>query len=163
MDRTYMNSWLIGSLRGLLVLVFLGVVGAQVLAPVQISAMAAPYAEARPLALPYSVVAVVLLLFVEVSTVGIWRLLTMAQLGRVFDPGALRWVDLVTISVLSASLLAAAAFGYLAFGASIGGPLMPLGFIGCLIGGATLVLLLVVMRKLLESAISARQDLAEVI
>nr|WP_277813365.1 DUF2975 domain-containing protein [Cellulosimicrobium sp. MM] len=119
--------------------------------------------EVRSLVVPYSVLAVLALLAVEVARVAVWRLLGLAARDEVFDPRALRSVTVVIGCVVTVAILAATVFGHLTFGAQLGGPLVLLGLLGSLVGGGALALLVVVLRALLRAATADRRELAAVI
>ncbi|WP_265522821.1 DUF2975 domain-containing protein [Oerskovia flava] len=158
-----MNRTLVAPLRALLVLVALGAVVTQVLAPLLATEVATTYPEVRPIVLPYSVLAVLAVLLVEVALVAVWHLLTLVSRDTVFDRRAVRWVDVIVACAAGVTALSAGVFGHLVFGAQIGGPLVFFGFVGSLVGGAALTLLLAVMRGLLVSAAVNRRELEEVI
>ncbi|MTG91024.1 DUF2975 domain-containing protein [Cellulosimicrobium sp. BIT-GX5] len=158
-----MSRTLVNTLRVLLVLVAAGVLLALVLAPLIATEVGVQYPEVAGLVAPYSAIAIVALLIVEVALVAVWHLLTLASKDQAFNPLALRSVNLVIACVSAVTALAATVFGHLTFGAQIGGPLVFLGLVGSLVGGAALALLLVVMRELLRNAATNRQELAEVI
>lgn len=158
-----MNPIVIGFLRLFLVLVVVGTVLAQVLIPIVASDMGEQYWEVEPLALPYSVAGIVVVLCVQVAVVAIWRLLTLVARGEVFSEASRSWVNIIIGTGAVVAVIGVGAGAHLGFGAHIGGPLVGLLFLGSLVGGATFVLLMMVMRGLLDSATADRDELAEVI
>jgi len=158
-----MSRTLVNTLRALLVLVAVGVLLALVLAPMVASEVGGQYPEVAELVTPYSVIAILALLIVEVALVAVWHLLTLASRDQAFDPLALRSVGLLAWCACAVTVLVAAVFGHLTFGAKVGGPLVFLGLVGSVIAGAALTLLLVVLRELLRSAVADRQELTGVI
>ncbi|MGO3482494.1 MAG: DUF2975 domain-containing protein [Cellulosimicrobium funkei] len=158
-----MRPPLVACTRALLVLVVLGTALSMFLAPLLAAEVGAQYPEVRSLVVPYSVLAVLALLAVEVALVAVWRLLGLAARDEVFDPRALRSVTVVIGCVVTVAILAATVFGHLTFVAQLGGPLVLLGLLGSLVGGGALALLVVVLRALLRAATADRRELAAVI
>lgn len=158
-----MKGPLVACTRTLLVLVALGTAMSMFLAPLLAAEVGAQYPEVRGLVVPYSVLAVLALLAVEVALVAVWHLLGLAARDEVFDPRALRSVTVVIGCVATVATIAATAFGHLTFGAQVGGPLVLLGLLGSLVGGGALALLVVVLRELLRAATTDRRELAAVI
>ncbi|WP_144683530.1 DUF2975 domain-containing protein [Cellulosimicrobium sp. TH-20] len=158
-----MRPILVACTRALLALVALGTALSMFLAPLLAAEVGAQYPEVRGLAVPYSVLAVLALLAVEVALVAVWHLLGLAARDEVFDPRALRSVTVVIGCVVTVATLAATVFGHLTFGAQLGGPLVLLGLLGSLVGGGALALLVVVLRALLRAATADRRELAAVI
>ncbi|WP_084631207.1 DUF2975 domain-containing protein [Demequina aestuarii] len=158
-----MNSPVRGTLRLLLVLLFLGAVGGQALVPLAASVMGEDYPEVDHLVLPYSIAGIAAIACFQVAIVVVWRLLTMAATGEVFTAKALRWVEVIAWSGAIAALICGGVTSHMMVAENIGGPPAIFLWIGSLVGGTAFVLLMVVMRGLLAVAIADRSELAEVI
>jgi hypothetical protein len=150
-------------LRVALVVLLLGTLLAQVLLPVFASEEARIFPEVAYLAVPYSVAGILFFACVQVALVVVWRLLSLVEDGVIFTRRALRWVDVITACAAVATVLSAGVLVHLLFVVGVGGPGVVLGLPACLAGGLAFVLLMVVMRGLLESAIADRTELDEVI
>jgi hypothetical protein len=155
-------------LRVLLVMVFLGLLVAQVMSfpgEFLFTTEEGPGADPWrwPMLLFWELEAVCL----QVVNVCIWRLLTLVQRDRIFTAASLRWVDVITWAFVVAWLLLAAMAGslvaYIYFTPELRDPGMPAVLIGATLIGAVLVLLIVVMRDLLRQATSLRTDMEGVI
>jgi Protein of unknown function (DUF2975) len=149
-------------LRVALVFLLLGTVLAQVLLPVFASEEARVFPEVAYLAVPYSVAGILAIACVQVALLVVWRLLSMVDGGIIFTRRAMRWVDVITACAAVATVLSTGPMIHLLFFVGVGGPLI-LWLPACLAGGLGFVLLMVVMRGLLESAIADRTELVEVI
>ncbi len=149
-------------LRVVLVVLLLGTVLVQVLLPVFASEEGRIYPELAYLVVPYSVADILAIGCGQVALLVVWRLLSMVNGGVIFTRRALRWVDVITACVAVATVLSAGPMIHLLFFVGVGGPLI-LWLAACLAGGLAFVLLMVVMRGLLESAIADRTELDEVI
>ena len=97
------------------------------------------------------------------ALLAVWRLLSLVDRGVIFTSRALRWVDVITACAAVATVLSAGVWIHmLGFVPGGGGPMVY--YLGaCVAGGLAFVLLMVVMRSLLESAIADRTELDEVI
>jgi hypothetical protein len=149
-------------LRVALVVILLGTVLAQVLVPVFASEEGRIFPEVAYLVVPYSVAVILFIGCGQVALLVVWRLLSLVDGGVIFTRRALRWVDVITACAAVATVLSAGVMIHL------------LGFVGvhiprvlwlaaCVAGGLAFVLLMLVMRGLLESAIADRTELDEVI
>ena len=148
-------------LRVALVFLLLGTVLAQVLLPVFASEEARIFPEVAYLAVPYSVAGILFIGCGQVALLVVWRLLGMVDHGVVFTSCALRWVDVITACGAVATVLSAVVLSHLLF--VVGDGPVVLYLPACLAGGLGFVLLMVVMRGLLESAIADPNELDEVI
>jgi hypothetical protein len=150
-------------LRVALVILLLGTVLAQVLVPVVASEVGTKFPEVAYLVVPYSVAGILAIACVQVALLVVWRLLSMVSGGVIFTRGALRWVDVIIACAVVATVLCAGPLIHLLFIVGVGGPLVALALPACLAGGLAFVLLMIVMRGLLVSAIADRTELDEVI
>ena len=150
-------------LRVALVVLLLGTVLVQVLLPVQAYEVGTRLPEVAYLVVPYSAAAILFVGCGQVALLVIWRLLSLVNGGVIFTRRALRWVDAIIICGAIATMLSAGVLVHmLGFLPSGGGPTIYF-MAACIAGGLAFVLLMVVMRGLLESAIADRAELDEVI
>jgi hypothetical protein len=150
-------------LRVALVILLLGSVFAQVLLPVAASQFGTTVPEVAYLVVPYSVAAILFIACGQVALLVVWRLLSMVGGGVIFTRSALRWVDVIIACGSVATLLSAVVWIHmLGFVPGGGGP-MGLYLVAVVVAGLAFVLLMIVMRGLLESAIADRTELDEVI
>ncbi len=153
-------SWL---LRVVLVVPLLGTVLVQIGLPMLASEEGRIFPEVAYLVVPYSVAAILFIGCGQVALLAVWRLLSMVNGGVIFTRGALRWVDVITACAAVATALSAGVLIHmLGFVPGGGGPMIYF-LAACVAGGLAFVLLMVVMRGLLESAIADRTELDEVI
>lgn len=150
-------------LRVALVVLLLGSVLAQALVPVFASQQATYLPEVAHLVFPYSVAGILVIACSQVALLAVWRLLSLVNGGVIFTRRALRWVDVITACATVATVLSAGTMIHLLFFVGLGGPGVVLGLAATLAGGLAFVLLMFVMRGLLESAITDRTELDEVI
>jgi hypothetical protein len=149
-------------LRVALVVLLLGTVLGQVLVPLFASHAAKTFPEVEYLVVPYSVAGILAIACVQVALLVVWRLLSLISGGVIFTRRALRWVDVITACAMVATVLCAGPLIHL-LAVHGGGPGIVLGLAACLAGGLAFVLLMIVMRGLLESAIADRTELDELI
>jgi len=150
-------------LRVALVVLLLGTVLAQLLLPVFASEEGRIFPEVAYLVVPYSVAAILFIGCGQVALLVVWRLLSMVDGGVIFTRRAVRWVDVITACAAVATVLSASVLIHmLGFVPGGGGPTIYY-MAACVAGGLAFVLLMVVMRGLLESAIADRSELDEVI
>jgi hypothetical protein len=149
-------------LRSTLVVLLLGTVLAQVLLPVFASEEGKVFPELAYLVVPYSAAGILAIGCGQVALLAVWRLLSLVDGGVIFTGSALRWVDVITVCAAIGTVLIASPMIHLIFLVGVGGTLI-LGLAPCLAGGLAFVLLMVVMRGLLESAIADRTELDETI
>ena len=110
---------------------------------------------------PLTVVSILELLCVQVVIVCTWRLLTMVRDDRIFEEHSLVWVDAIVSAIAAAWVLLLGVSIYLVAG-SVDPELPPILLVLVVIGAA-LGLLMVVMRALLQQAITLRTDMEHVI
>ena len=150
-------------LRVALVVPLFGTVLVQVLLPVFASEEGRIFPEVAYLVVPYSVAAILVIGCGQVALLVVWRLLSFVDRGVIFTPRAVRWVDVITACAAVATVLSAIVLIHmLGFVSGGGGPTIYY-LAACVVGGLAFVLLMVVMRGLLESAIADRTELDEVI
>jgi len=150
-------------LRVALVVLLLGSVLAQVLVPVYASEVGTRFPEVAYLVVPYSVAAILFIACGQVALLVVWRLLSLVDGGVIFTRRALRWVDaIIACGVVATTLSVGVLIHMLGFVPGGGGPMIYY-LAACVAGGLAFVLLMVVMRGLLVSAIADRTELDEVI
>jgi hypothetical protein len=150
-------------LRVDLVVLLLGSVFAQALVPVQASMVGTTYPEVEYLVVPYSVAAILFIGCVQVALLVVWRLLSLIGVGAIFTRRAVRWVDAIIGCVAVATVLSVGVLVHmLRFVPGGGGPTIYF-MAACIFGGLAFMLLMIVMRGLLESAIADRAELGNVI
>jgi hypothetical protein len=121
------------------------------------------FPEVAYLVVPYSVAAILFIACGQVALLVVWRLLSMIGGGVIFTRRALRWVDVITAcGAVATALSAGVLIHMLRFVPGGGGP-MYLYLVACVVAGMAFVLLMIVMRGVLESAIADRTELDEVI
>jgi hypothetical protein len=157
-----MNELVIRLLRVALVVLLLGSVLGQVLVPLFASQAAKTFPEIEYLVVPYSVAGILVIACGQVALLVVWRLLSLVSSGVIFTRSALRWVEVITICGAVAMVLSAGVMTHL-LAVHGGGPGIILGLAATLACGVTFVLLMIVMRGLLESAIADRAELDGVI
>ncbi|WP_087872365.1 DUF2975 domain-containing protein [Arthrobacter globiformis] len=161
-------SRLVLPLRVLLVMVFLGLLVAQVMSfPGEFLFTREEGPRMDPWRWPMLLFFELEAVCLQVVIVCIWRLLTLVQRGRIFTPASLRWVDVIMWAFVSAWLLLAVMAGslisYIYFTPELRDPGLPAVLIGITLIGAVLVLLIVVLRDLLRQATSLQTDMEGVI
>jgi hypothetical protein len=150
-------------LRVALVVLLLGSVFAQVLVSAYASEVGRRFPEVAGLVVPYSAAAILFIGCAQVALLVIWGLLSLVDSGAIFTHRALRRVDaLVACAAVATVLSAGVMIHMLAFVPEGGGP-MVYYLAACITGGLASVLLGVVMRGLLQSAIANRAELDGVI
>ena len=150
-------------LRVALVVPLLGTVLVQIGLPMLASQVGTTFPEVAYLVVPYSVAAILFIGCGQVALLAVWRLLSMVNGGVIFTRRALRWVDVLTACGAVATVLSAGVLIHmLSFVPGGGGPMIYY-LAACIAGGLAFVLLMVVMRGLLESAIADRTELDEVV
>ena len=131
--------------------------------PVFASEVGTRFPEVAYLVIPYSVAAILFIGCGQVALLAVWRLVSLVDGGVIFTRHAVRWVNVITVCAAVASLLIAGVLIHmLGFVPGRGGPMIYY-LAACVVGGVAFVLLMVVMRGLLESAIADRTELEEVI
>jgi hypothetical protein len=158
-----MNTLASRLLRVALVILLLGSVFVQFLVPVQATMVGTANPEVEYLVVPYSLAAILFIACCQVALLVVWRLLSLVDGGVIFTRRAVRWVDVIIGCAVVATVLSIGVLVHmLRFVPGGGGP-MGLYVSACIVGGLAFVLLMVVMRGLLLSAIADRTELDEVI
>jgi len=150
-------------LRVLLAVLLLGSMLAQVLVPLFASETGTRFPEVAYLVVPYSVAAILFIGCGQVSLIAVWRLVSLVGGGVIFTRQAVRWVNVITTcGAVATALCVGVLIHMLAFVPGGGGPMIYY-LAATLAAGVAFVLLMVIMRGLLESAIADRTELEEVI
>lgn len=156
-------------LKALLVLLFLGLLVAEVLSvPGEFMESAGKvrpeYAHIPVLQLVFSIL---FLVAVQVIIVCIWRLLDLVRSDRIFSAQAFAWVDAIVWTIAGVWLLMLVVFGYVAgfifFTPELRDPGTPIALFGIGLATSVVLLLMIVMRALLGQAAAIRADLEDVI
>ncbi|MEW1957393.1 DUF2975 domain-containing protein [Kineococcus sp. NPDC059986] len=159
-----MNANVISAVRLCLVLLGAGAAFGQVVyAPVAASQSAQMYPELAHLAVPYTIAVIVVLACVQAALVAVWKLLAMVDQGWIFDPAALRWVDVIVAAAAVGTVVTVGTVTHLVSWVGVGGPFALVVQAASLVGGACFVLLMLVMRGLLVSATVLQREMAEVV
>lgn len=149
-------------MRVALVVLLLGSVLAQLLVPLTANAEALAAPELTFLVVPYSIAAILFIVCGQVALLVVWRLLSLVDSGVIFTRRSLRLVDVITVCGAVATVLSAGVLIHLVV--FIGAGLPPvLWLVAIVAAGVAFVLLMIVMRGLLESAIADRAELDGVI
>ncbi len=149
-------------LRVLLASTFVALVLGQVFSlPGTFAHMAEESPQDAYLRWPLTVVAVLELVCVQVVIVCTWRLLTMVRDDRIFSERSLVWVDAIVGAIVAGWVLLLGVATYLASVSE--DPEVPAFLAVLVLAGAVLGLLMVVMRALLQQAITLRTDMEAVI
>lgn len=150
-------------LRLALFVLLLATVLAQVLVPVYASGTGTRHPEVGYLVIPYSLAAILFIGCGQVALLAVWRLLSLVDGEIIFTHRAVRWVDVIVTCGAAATALAAVVLVHMfAFVPGGGGP-MGLYLVACTVASLAFVLLMLVMRGLLLTAIADRAELDEVI
>ncbi len=158
-----MDKLVIRVLRVTLIVLLVGSVLGQVIVPGYGYAVAETNPGIQLLVIPYSVIGILIIACGQVALLVVWRLLSLVGNGVIFSRRSLRLVDIIIVCGAIATILNAAVTVHLLAAVHTGGPLMFLWLFASVAGGVAFVLLMVVMRGLLESAIADRAELDEVI
>ena len=158
-----MNVIAVRLLRVALVVLLVGSVLAQFLVPVFGTGEERVFPELAYLVVPYSVAGILVVACGQVTLLVVWRLLSLVEGGVIFTRRALRWVDVITACGAVATVLSAGVLLHLIAVVGAHNATIVVALAGVLAGGLAFVLLMVVMRGLLESAIADRAELDEVI
>ena len=158
-----MHRITIASLKSLIaVLLVLLVLCQVVVVPVIAAEMADRLPPVAYLQWPGVIAAAVFVLCLQSALVCVWRLLTLAREGIIFNPRAFRYVDAILVSIIVATIIVLVSLVIIS-NAQAGSPSIALlGVLGIIVG-SILALLVVVLRGLLRQASQLESDLAEVV
>ncbi len=128
--------------------------------------IAADMAERLPpfayLQWPGVIASALFVLCLQAALACVWRLLTLAREGIIFNPRAFRYVDVILGSIITATIIVLGSLIIIS-NAQAGSPSITLlGVLGVIVG-SILALLVVVLRGLLRKAAELESDLAEVV
>ena len=115
------------------------------------------------LAVPLAIGAVGAGVCVQLALIVIGRLIRFVHRGRIFDRAALPWVDGLVLCGALATAIVLVAFVVLIAVDTGGPPALSILMITAVVGGATVTLLLIVMRALLRQAVALDTELREVV
>jgi hypothetical protein len=113
-------------------------------------------ADLADVPLPLGVFVVLGLITIQVTTVCVWRLLTMVRHGTVFSDAAFRYVDVVFGAAATGSLLTFALGVALAPGEAPPGIVLMIGGAALVVAGVALIVL--VLRMLLAQAVDRERE-----
>ncbi|WP_097182578.1 DUF2975 domain-containing protein [Blastococcus haudaquaticus] len=154
-------------LRVLLVIVFAGLLAAQIWAvPALLPELADPSLEQSFMRWTMLAVAILGLACVQVVIVCTWKLLSLVTADRIFSADALPWVNAIVRAIVVGWVML---FGtlvcayYFIVDEVSDDPVLPALLLLLLLVGAVLGLLMVVMRALLRQATTLRADMEAVI
>ena len=159
-----MNRLFVLALRVVLVLLFIGSVGAEVWLIPQFSRdviSGAP--ELAYLGPPYVVLWIAVAVCAQIALVAVWMLLGKIRRGAIFTDRAFFWVDAIIGAGALASALVAGIEFHLLGSVDAGGPPLAILLTGMVLAGAAFVLVMLVMRGLLRSATTLQSELQEVV
>ena len=159
-----MNRSVISVLRTLLVLVFLLLLLGQALViPSLAEESAIAFPEVAFLAAPYMLISIGAIACVQLAVFATWVLLSLVEQNSIFSERALGWVNTIIASIVTATILLVFAGLHILVVVQVGGPGVFLGTCAAGIGGAAMVLLIIVMRGLLRNATTLESEMAEVV
>ncbi len=128
--------------------------------------VAAQMAETLPplafLQWPGVIAAAIFVLCLQVALACVWRLLTLAREGIIFNAKAFAYVDVILAAIIVATVIVLGSIILLTAVGAASPSITLLAALGIVIG-AVLALLVVVLRGLLRQASQLESDLAEVV
>ncbi len=159
-----MNRFFVLALRVLLVILFIGVTGAQAWFVPQVARdSAAMFSELAYLAVPYAALWVGVGLCAQTVFVAVWMLLSKIRRGVIFSDTAFVWVNaIIGAGVIATSLVFAFGFYHAAI-VGLGPPFLVIVLAGLGTLGIAFVLVMLVMRGLLRSAAALQGELEAVV
>lgn len=159
-----MNRSVLAALRVMLIMVFLLLLLGQAIAIPSIAADSVlAFPEVAFLATPYTIISILTIACIQLAVLATWMLLGMVERNAIFSERAFGWVNTIIGAVVAATLLAVFMGVHLLFVIQVGGPGVFIGTFAAGIGGAAVVLLVVVMRELLRNATMLESEMAEVV
>jgi hypothetical protein len=161
-------DWVVIPLRVLLVLVFIGLIVAQLLSlPGEFSQMARENPEAGFIPWLLLTFAILEVLCFQIVIVCTWRLLTLVRSDRIFSQESFIWVDVIVWTMAAAWVFLAGVSAYLIgviyFTPELRDPGTPILLIGMTLIAGVVVLAVVLMRALLHQATVLQHEMEEVI
>ena len=150
-------------LRGIIVILGLAVLALGIGLPLAARDIAATAPEFETIRLPYVAAAEAALACVLIALLALWILLGRVRRDRIFSPASLRWVDAIISAATAATAMTGLVFAHqlLAPVPGIGPAAWPLLLLALV--GIGFVLTMLVMRRLLVTAVGLRTDLDGVI
>ena len=159
-----MSDLTVRALRVVLAVMFVGMLLGQFVAlPWLAHVLSLDYPEVAHIKVPMLVVSLLAIACGQAVVVCVWRLLRMVQRDSIFAEQAFAWVDRMIAAILAACALVLGVFVYMTFVLQWQQPGLAFTELASVVGGLSLVLLLVVMRGLLRKATTLQTDMAEVI
>ncbi len=153
----------VGLLRILLVLLFTGLVVAQVaIMPGSLAYNAREDPQFAHLQWPLLAFSIIELLCVQVVIVCTWKLLSLVTRDEIFSEAAFGWVNAIVGAMAVAWVLFAGVFVYLVVMVA-DDPGVPVLMFGMLLTGGVIIMLMLVMRALLRQATNLRTEMEAVI
>ena len=144
--------------RAALALLLLTVIGAQILVVTVAQSTVNAYPEFADIHVPLVAAAILFGVCVEVILVITGKLVGYIRDGRIFGSSSLRLVDIMAASLAAGTVTVACALFLIP-----GPPALGLLMVGGVLVGATLTLVLLVLRSLLRKAAFMRAELDEVV
>ena len=158
-----MNNFALRALRPLIVLLFAGSLLVQ-LGIVPLAAWQIIHdVPNRTAGILYGIAGFFAVLACQVALVALWKLLTMVRSDDIFSPDSLRWVDLIIRMGWVITGLCLFVTTYQFIWGDFGPLPVPLALGGSVVAALSVTLLVLVLRKLLESAANYKAELAEVV
>jgi len=154
-----MNDFLIVASRAMLGLAFAGCLVLQILLPQLAQDTGGRYWETASLVGPYATAGIAALACVQISLGIHWHLLSMVSVNSVFSAQAVPWFEALTTCLTLAAVLPAVILFHLLFMVGVGGPGVLLAFGVFVISGLSLLLLMLVLRRLLITATRHGEEL----
>lgn len=150
-------------LRGIIVILGLAVLALGAGLPLVARDIAEAAPEFETIRLPYVAAAEAALACVLIALLALWILLGRVRRDRIFSPASLRWVDAIISAATAATAMTGLVFAHqmLAPVPGIGPAAWPLLLL--VLAGIGFVLTMLVMRRLLVTAVGLRTDLDGVI
>lgn len=133
------------------------------IAPLFASQTGDTYPEVEAEVAPCSIAGVLVIVCAQVGLGASWHLVDLIKRNAIFTPRSLRSVTIIALSGATATSIAAAVMFHLLGLVGVGDPGVVLGLAACLAVGFAFVVLMIVMRGLLHTAITDRTALDEVI
>lgn len=158
-----MQPRVILALKALIALMIALLLVAQIgMVPAVAAGTAAQNPDLAFLEVPGIIGAVLFLALVQIVLLCIWKLLSLIRADEIFSRRAFRYVDIIVAIMIAAAALIAASLVVIYAARAVNPGILLLGVLGIVVG-ASLALLVLVMRGLLRKALELEQDLSEVV